>query len=151
MSDHDPTPESLARSEETGSEDSVARTLHARRRSPAVAFLIGAALIGALAVAGYLVYGGRAETPASPAEAMVTDQALGLPAPDADAVRAQVDAALAQAPRDAAQPAEQAAASAQAQTAPEADDAPAAVETVDPDQAEAAIDRSAARSVEARQ
>lgn len=147
----EPTPEALAASPETGSEDSVARTVHARRRTPALAFLIGAAIIGALAVAAFLLWGGRAETPATPEEAVVTDQALGLPAPDGDAIRAQVNAALAQAPRDPSQPAEQAAQSAQAQTAPEADDSPAAVKPATPDQAEAAIERDATRNIQARQ
>lgn len=151
MSSTEPTPEALAASPETGSEDSVARTVHARRRTPALAFLIGAAIIGAIAVAAYLFWGSRAETPATPAEAIVTDQALGLPAPDGDAIRAQVEAALAQAPRDPSQPAEQAAESAQAQTAPEADDAPSAAAPATPAETEAVIERDATRNLEARQ
>lgn len=93
-----------------------------RRRSPALAFLIGVAVIGALAVLAYLFWPDRAETPATPEEAAITDEALGLPAPDAASVRAQVDQALRTAPRDPAGRAESAAAAAQAQTAPERED-----------------------------
>jgi len=118
----EPTPETLARSAETGTEDSVARTVHARRRSPAAAFLIGAAAVGAVGVLAYLFWPDRAETPVSPEESAITDEALGLPAPDAGAIQRQVDQALAATPRDAAQPAEQAASAAQAQTAPEPED-----------------------------
>ena len=68
-----------------------------RRRTPALAFLIGALLVGAVAVALYLFWPDRAETPVSPQEAVVTDD-LDLPAPDAEAVRRQVDAALSASP-----------------------------------------------------
>ena len=66
-----------------------------RQRTPALAFLVGALLVGALAVAVYLFWPKRAETPTTPAEAVATDD-LDLPAPDAEAVRRQVDAALSQ-------------------------------------------------------
>lgn len=124
MSDSEPTPEALAKSEETGTEDSVARVTHARRRTPAVAFLIGAAAIGAIAALALLFWPDEAETPATPEEAAITDEALGLPAPDAGSIRSQVDQALRQTPRDPAQPAEDAAADAQARTAPERGDLP---------------------------
>lgn len=151
METAEPTPEALAASPETGSEASVARTLHARRRSPAVAFLIGAAVIGAIGVAAYLFWPDAAQTPVTPAEAVITDELPDMPVPDGDAIRAQVDAALAQTPSDPDAPAEQAAASAQAQTGPEADDSPAAARPASPDQAEAAIQRDATLNVQARQ
>ena len=68
-----------------------------RRRMPAFAFLIGALLFGAVAVAAYLFWPDRAEAPADTREALITDD-LNLPAPDAAAVTRQVDAALAAAP-----------------------------------------------------
>ena len=68
-----------------------------RRRTPALAFLVGALLVGAVALAVWLFWPDRAETPATPAEAVVTDD-LDLPAPDAEAVRRQVDEALSAAP-----------------------------------------------------
>lgn len=120
MSSTEPTPEALAKGEDAGEESPAVR---ARRRTPALAFLIGAGLIGAIGVLLYLFWPDTAQTPATPAEAVITDEALGLPAPDAGAIQAQVDRALREAPRDAAQPAEAAAANAQAQTAPEPDDA----------------------------
>ena len=150
MNDAEPTPEALAKSPETGSEDSIVRTLHARRRTPAFAFLLGAigiALVGALL---YFLLATRAETPATPVEGAVTDEIDGLPVPDGRAITAQVDAALRASPRDPNQPAEQAAAEALARTRPEPDDTPAAVEAPTAAQAEAAVDRAEARTVEAR-
>jgi hypothetical protein len=145
------TPEALAASPETGSEASVARTLHARRRSPAVAFLVGAAAIGAVGVLAYLFWPDAAQTPVTPTEAVITDEVPDMPAPDGDAIRARVSAALAEAPRDPNAPAEQAAASAQARTAPESDDTPAAARPTSPAKAEAAIQRDATLNVQARQ
>jgi len=115
-----------------------------------VAFLIGAAAIGAVGAAAYLLWPEPAQTPATKTEAVLTDELPNMPVPDGDAIRAQVDAALAQAPRDPNQPAEQAAASAQAQTAPEADDTPAAARPPSPNEAEAAIRRDA-NSIQTRQ
>ena len=68
-----------------------------RRRTPALAFLVGALLVGAIAFAVYLFWPKRADAPTTPAEAVATDD-LDLPAPDAEAVRRQVDAALSAAP-----------------------------------------------------
>ena len=68
-----------------------------RRRMPAMAFLVGALLVGAIAVAVYLFWPKRAETPVTPAEAVATDD-LDLPAPDAAEIRRQVDEALSAAP-----------------------------------------------------
>jgi len=118
----EPTPETLAKSEETGTEESVARVTHARRRSPAVAFLLGALGVGAVGGLIYFLLVGRAETPATPEEAAITDEALGLPAPDAGAIQRQVDAALREAPSGGGR-AEQAAAEAQTRTDPEPEDA----------------------------
>jgi hypothetical protein len=101
--------------------DPVAK-VHERRRTPALAFLIGAALIGAIGVAAYLLWAEPAQTPVTPTEAVITDEIPNMPVPDPAAIRAQVDAALAQTPPDPNAPAEQAAAAAQAQTAPEPQD-----------------------------
>ena len=68
-----------------------------RRRMPALAFLVGALLVGALALAVWLFWPKRAETPVTPAEAVATDD-LDLPAPDAAEIRRQVDEALSAAP-----------------------------------------------------
>ena len=75
-----------------------------RRRTPALAFLIGAIVVGAIAVLAYLFWPERAETPVSPNEAVLTDD-LDLPAPDGAAVTRQVDEALAQSPSAATTPA----------------------------------------------
>lgn len=148
MEHAEPTPEALAASPETGSEDSVARTVHARRRAPAVAFLLGAIAIAVVGALIYFMLAGRAETPVTPLEGVVTDEIGGLPVPDGRAITAQVDAALAQTPRDPNQPAEQAAAAAQAQTAPEPDDAPAATRPPTAAEAQAAVARDAARTAQ---
>ena len=87
-----------------------------QRRMPAFAFLAGALVIGLIALLVYLFWGGRAETPTTPAEAVQTDE-IDMPAPDAAAVRAQVDAALKAAPDPSNQPAAQAAREAEAQAA----------------------------------
>ena len=89
-------------------------TKTARRRTPALAFLIGALVVGAVALALYLFWGGRAETPTTPAEALVTDE-INMPAPDADAVRRQVDEALSSMPTPEQAPAADAVAEAEAQ------------------------------------
>ena len=68
-----------------------------RRRMPALAFLVGALLVGAVALAVYLLWPNRAEAPVSKQEAVATDD-LDLPAPDADAIRREVDQALSAAP-----------------------------------------------------
>ena len=68
-----------------------------RRRMPALAFLVGALLVGALALAIWMFWPKRAETPTTPAEAVATDD-LDLPAPDAGEIRRQVDEALSAAP-----------------------------------------------------
>jgi hypothetical protein len=68
-----------------------------RQRTPALAFLIGAAVVGAIALLAYLFWPDRAETPATPQEAVLTDD-LDLPAPDGAAITRQVDEALAQSP-----------------------------------------------------
>ena len=68
-----------------------------RQRVPALAFLVGALLVGALALAVWLFWPDRAEAPATPQEAIVTDD-LDLPAPDAGEIRRQVDEALSTAP-----------------------------------------------------
>ena len=119
----EPTPEALAASPETGSEDSVARTLHARRRSPAVAFLVGALVIGAIGGGAYLLLANRAETPVTPTEARITDEVPDMPVPDGAAIRRQVDAALAASPQDPDDPAVRAASEALAQTGSEAEGA----------------------------
>jgi uncharacterized iron-regulated membrane protein len=90
------------------------RTRGRRRRSPALAFLAGAVVIGLIGLALYLFWGSRAEAPTTPAEAVKTDN-VNLPAPDDAAVRAQVDEALRTTPQSAGGPAQQAAAEAQAQ------------------------------------
>jgi cell division protein FtsN len=89
------------------------RTRGRRRRSPALAFLAGAVVIGLIGLLLYLFWGSRAETPATPAEAVRTDN-VDLPKPDDAAVRAQVDEALRTTP-DAGGPAQQAASEAAAQ------------------------------------
>ena len=123
----DPTPETLAKSKDTGSEDSVARTLHGRHRSPALAFMAGIVLIGLIAGAAYLFWPESAQTPVVPTEVAITDEVPeDMPVPDGAVIRAQVDAALAQAPRDPSQRSEQAAAAAGAQTAPATAQTPAA-------------------------
>jgi hypothetical protein len=86
-----------------------------QRRTPAVAFLVGALLIGLAALAAYLLWGTRAEAPVTRAESVETDT---LPPPDTGSVAARVEAALAATPAAGAQPARQAAAEAQA-AAPE--------------------------------
>ena len=97
-----------------------------RRRTPAYAFAGGAAVIMIIALLAYLFWGGRAETPTTPAEAVQTDE-INMPAPDAAAVRAQVDAALKAAPDPTNQPAAEAVreAEAHAAQAEAAADAPA--------------------------
>lgn len=145
MDTPEPTPQALAASPATGSEDSVARTVHARRRTPGLAFLLGAIGVAVLGALLYFLLAGRAETPATPAEARLTDEIEGLPVPDGRAITAQVDAALARTPRDPNQPAEQAAAGALTQTAPEADDTPAAVRPPTAEQGRAAVRRDASR------
>jgi hypothetical protein len=107
---------------DTGTAAPAASPTLSRRRSPLVAFLIGVGVVGVLAALAYLFWPNQAETPATPAEAAITDEALGLPAPDAASVRAQVDQALRTPPSDTAGRAESAAAAAQAQTAPERGD-----------------------------
>ena len=150
MSHAEPTPEALAASPETGSEDSVARTVHARRRTPAFAFLVGAAAIAVIGTLLYFLLATRAETPATPTEAVITDEIDGLPAPDGRAITAQVDAALRASPRDPNQPAEQAAQAALASTRPEADDTPAAVEAPTAAEGQAAVEREASRAIQPR-
>jgi len=88
-----------------------------QRRTPAVAFLVGALLIALAALAVWLFWGSRAETPTTPAEAVLTDSEE-LPPPDTGSVAARVEEALAATPAAGAQPARQAAAEAQA-AAPE--------------------------------
>ena len=99
------------------------RTRGRRRRSPALAFLAGALVIGLIGLAIYLFWGNRAEAPTTPAEAVSTDN-VNLPAPDDAAVRAQVDQALRTTPQAAGGPAQQAAAEAQAQAQRPAADLP---------------------------
>ena len=94
-------------------------TKSSRRRTPALAFLIGALVVGAVALAVYLFWGGRAETPTTPAESLVTDE-INMPPPDADGVRAQVEQALRETPAPTLQPAQEAVSAAEAQArAPE--------------------------------
>ena len=94
-----------------------------RRKLPAFAFVAGAAVIAVVALLAYLFWGGRAETPTTPAESVQTDE-IDMPAPDAAAVRAQVDAALKAAPDPTNQPAAQAVREAEAQAAAAAPAAP---------------------------
>lgn len=101
--------------------DPVAKT-HAGKRTPALAFLIGAAAVGAVGVAAYLLWPEPAQAPVTVTEARITDEVPAMPVPDGDAIRARVDSALAASPRDLQAPSEQAAAAASAQTAPEARD-----------------------------
>ena len=101
--------------------DPVAK-VHERRRRPALAFLIGAAVVGAVGVAAYLMWPEPAQTPVTTTEAVITDEVPEMPVPDSAAIRAQVSEALAQSPPDPNAPAEQAAVAAQAQTAPEPQD-----------------------------
>ena len=77
--------------------EEVREAVQRRKRLPAVAFLIGALVVGAVAAALYFFWPDRAETPTTPEEAVLTDD-LGLPAPDARLVERQVEEALKAAP-----------------------------------------------------
>ena len=78
-------------------DEEVRAKVERRQRLPVLAFLVGALLVGAVALAVWLFWPDRAETPATPAEAVITDD-LDLPAPDAARIQREVDAALSAAP-----------------------------------------------------
>ena len=98
----------------------VAKAARARRRIPVWAFLVGALSVGAVGGAAYLLWPEPATTPDVPiTQARIQDETPAMPVPDGDAIRARVDAALAQSPDNPNAPAELAAEAAQVQTAPE--------------------------------
>ena len=78
-------------------DEEVRAKVERRRRMPALAFLVGALLVGTVAAALYFFWPDRAEAPATKQEAVITDD-LDLPAPDAGEIRRQVDEALSAAP-----------------------------------------------------
>jgi hypothetical protein len=107
---------------EAAREEALVRRAHARSRKPALAFMLGVLVIGLIGAAVYLLWPEPAQTPATPTEAVITDEAKGLPAPDGRAISAQVDAALRATPATQNQAALEAAQAAFRETAPEPED-----------------------------